>query len=64
MASISEVTFSPFSPTSARLMPKMMAKNSTCSTSLRASASIEVVGMMFRMKLPMPAPCSLWALAA
>ena len=31
-------------------MPKMMAKNSTCSTSLRASASNEVVGMMLRMK--------------
>ena len=38
-----EVTCSPFSPpTSARLMPKSTAKNSTCSTSLRASASNEV----------------------
>ncbi len=50
-------------PTRARLTPKMMAKNSTCSTSLRASASNEVVGMMLRMKPLNPPPCSLDALA-
>ena len=50
-------------PTSARLTPKMMAKNNTCSTSLRASASNEVVGMTLRMKPLKPPPCSFDAFA-
>jgi len=52
------------SPTNATLTPKMIAKNSTCSTSLRASASNDVVGMMFSRKLPIPPPFSLCALSA
>ena len=60
-----EEIFSPFSPpTSARLTPKMIAKNNTCSTSLRDSASNEVVGMMLSRKLPMPSPFSFCALLA
>jgi hypothetical protein len=59
------VTIAPFSPpTSASETPNRMAKNSTCSTSLRASASNEVVGMMLRRKLDTPPPLSLWALSA
>jgi len=62
---MNEAMRSPFSPpTSARLTPNRIAKNSTCSTSLRDSASKEVVGMILRRKLPMPPPCSLWALSA
>ena len=55
-ASTNDVTCAAGSPTSASAMPNKTAKNSTWRTSLRASASIDVVGMIFMMKLPTPAP--------
>ena len=63
-ASMSDVTCCAFAPTRARLTPKITAKNSTWSTSLRASASNEVVGMMLKRKVPTPPPWSLWAFSA
>jgi hypothetical protein len=62
---MNEVMRSLFSPpTSARLTPNRIAKNSTCSTSLRDNASNDVVGMTLSRKAPMPSPCILWALLA